>query len=68
MRISFLNAKGLCAEIECASNNNIRILKIFMELGLWQQMLFIEFKYKDCVLIIKADLNFLNPIKIFPKF
>ena len=30
-----------------------------MKLGLWQQMLFIEFKYKDCVLIFKADLNFL---------
>lgn len=31
---------------------------IFMKIGLKQKMLFIEFKYKDCVLIIKADLNF----------
>ena len=29
-----------------------------MKLGLWQQMLFIEFKFKDCVLILKADLIF----------
>jgi len=53
--IRSLNALGLCAEMDCTPIKKIRILKIFMKIGLWQQKLLL-------ILNIKIVFEFLMRI------